>query len=135
MGVRIEGMVGGGPPPYSCEDFNLVEAQLMALLPATPENNIAWYRVRGYRVFLHPTLKFTDFWGRSVAGWNMCITQHIEIGTSDHHLAWTAFGHELVHAAQACQTPQPTDEGLDVDHANWNRDNIYPLLNNLAGMH
>lgn len=139
LGVEILGMVGTHAPieaaGYSCEDFNTVEAEIGSLVPDSEVTNIDWTRVRGYQVTVHAGGKFTDFWGRKVAGWSFCPSKQIQIGIYDPHVARSAYTHELLHAAQGCYSPPPIDEGLDGDHANWHRDNLYNATNKVAGMH
>lgn len=132
LGVQILGTIGEKPSPYSCDDFEAVQADIMAELPESAINGIIWERVRGYRIMFHPEEKW-EVMGQMVAGRTWCPpVYYIELGTSPHHLAWTAFTHELVHAAQGCYAAPPTDPGMDVDHANWQRAGIYQATNNVA---
>lgn len=139
LGVEVTGMYMTAKPieapGYTCQDFDTVEAEITALLPDNPAMNIDWSRVKGYRLSVHPERKWIEVFGRSVAGFTNCPLMYLEIGTSDPHVARSAYTHELLHAAQGCYTPLPTDDGLDRDHSNWNRDGLYNATNVVAGMH
>ncbi len=80
------------------------------------------------KVFVHPTWKWGTP-GSEVSGVAMCHMRYIEIGTPED-LKWTstALTHELVHVMQDCKPVRPAEDGLDNDHANWERDGIFDAI-------
>jgi hypothetical protein len=130
-------MVNGDPitePGYSCEDFNTVEQELVSLLPNNSAMNIDWGRVKNYNVWLHAGGKFQMWWGQKVAGYTFCPFTEIQIGIYPPHAARSNYGHELLHAAQGCNSVAPPDTE-DVDHSNWTRDGFWRTVNTVASWH
>lgn len=138
LGVNIISMSDGAKITdigYSCEDFNVVEREILSLLPNNKETNINWNRVRGYNVWLHVGGKFSMWWGQKVAGYTFCPTTEIQIGIFAPHVARSNYGHEIIHAAQGCLSVQPISNSDDYDHSNWTRDGFWSTINTVASWH
>jgi hypothetical protein len=86
-------------------------------------------QIGGYSLYSRPDhwvpLGWTD--GRKVAGTSYCnklFQPRIEVSMKHHHVLL----HELHHAAQGCDAPNPIDEGTDDAHSNWNRTGAYERI-------
>lgn len=116
---------------FACEDYIAAENAMLrdeAILPHSCEiwkGAIAW-ELEGHASTLN---------GRRVAGWTECWNRRFFFHTGDgvfhpqtpeipRALWQTAFVHEMNHLAQNCESPPPTDEGMDYQHSNWIRDGL-----------
>lgn len=88
-------------------------------------------RLMGYRVFVRSVEDWDDPWGRGfrVAGLTYCGSRTIVIGTpADRDWKKSGLVHELFHAFQNCEAPQPPDVGNDTAHAGWVRYGIFDAI-------
>lgn len=76
-------------------------------------------RIPGYRLVVNEA---GDFDGKS--GLANCITGEIRITSAGPEVLF----HEFHHVEQGCWPPLPVDEGLDLIHANWNRDGVFERI-------
>lgn len=84
----------------------------------------------GYQVYTVNKPSYELHWldGKTyqVAGHTVCNGRYMVIGIPrSQNWYHSAIAHELLHAMQHCDAPQPTDDGEDSAHANWRRDNYY----------
>lgn len=133
------GFVAAWNPIYSCNDYRMIEAlwigEIQSKIPDACQNvagYVSW-EMPGFSslIYVEPVTK-KELWA---VGWTVCEDQRIYFHTGDGYIfkddttrkrsAWqTAWSHELTHAAQKCNSPFPTDPGLDDSHSNWNRDDL-----------
>lgn len=121
-------------PQFPCEDYQRITSLALAD-PHMP--TLACLRLRGVIAWEVPGLS-SVVGGVKAAGWAECWNNRFMFHTGDGRIfpddvtryrrAWdTAFIHEMIHIAQGCESPAPTDEGADPAHSNWVRDKLYDM--------
>ncbi len=80
----------------------------------------------GNSIWVHPTFSWKNYAGVDVAGESGCLEKLVFVNNqypNDGTLA-----HELAHVVQKCTPYLPADPGVDIQHANWHRDNIFSTI-------
>ena len=124
-GLQYQGRVVSKEADYSCADIQRIEDRLVAAL--TPQYPLACSALNNWDVWNHAEAKWTDYWGRSVAGLTNCKNFESEIGLATT-LSDSALAHEMVHMVQSCYTEPPLDPGMDDYHGNWKRKDLFSLI-------
>lgn len=127
-GVQVRALIpdGGWPADWSEQRLRDAETEALAALKQYGRNGVdvnACAKLANWNLYPYPSPTWRDPYGRKVAGVTNCSKGLSIIGSDDPRR--NALAHELAHAIQRCSPPQPPiDEGLDSDHADWNRDGI-----------
>jgi len=122
-GARMMGVLETGEMPehWTCEDFQHAENMLVYGV-----DRRACAAVRNVEFYWEPGHPFY-YGARSVAGVTFCDRNLVILSSLPPNVS--AYAHEVYHLIQGCAAPLPVDEGLDSQHANWNRANINADVN------
>ena len=134
-----------GTPQYPCSDYRKIESFLILELSDKIPNacsrlsGLTAWELPGFSTRLGGTLGGKESWA---SGWAECANRKVMFHTGNGYMfvddyerkrnTWnTAFTHELVHAAQNCESPMPVDPGRDPSHSNWSRDGLEKSIFNV----
>lgn len=103
-----------------CARYNDIETKLVKVLGSAERLN--WMAVS-----TRPEVSFVDPLNRNVGGYTDCFAHEMVVGVGS-----TVFAHETVHALQNCNARQPAEDGWDFDHANWQKDGLFQLIDEVS---
>lgn len=133
-GLEIDGdYLTGKPGFFTLPVVQRVEDRMLEHMQGTADSRLnspveLCRSLRGFSVRSHTDSTFISF-GSRVSGITDCPGDKIVVATpADGMWSHSALAHELVHIAQRCMARQPSEDGLDADHANWSMDNIHSAL-------
>jgi len=128
-GLQYQGRIVSKEADYSCADIQRIEDRLVTAL--TPQYPLACRALNNWDVWNHAEAKWTDYWGRSVAGLTNCKNFQSEIGLAAT-LSDSALAHEMIHMVQSCYGGQaPFDSGMDAYHGDWTRRGLFVLIDEI----
>lgn len=139
-GVRFQGLYPTNTMPegWTCEDIQHQEDVTLNYFQYVLDERFrpaakACAAMSGFSVDVYAMgTSWVDQWGRNVQGLTFCEYGQIQISQPELNarIHKTAYSHEMAHAIQRCSSITPIDPGprSDPAHADWERDNIYQML-------
>lgn len=107
-------------PMWDCGRLNVIHDKMVEVMEQRERTSM-------YSIELVPHSSFVDKYKRTVGGYTDCWSKTVVVGNAP-----VAFPHELAHVLQNCNARQPSEDGNDYDHANWTKDGIFALIEEVA---